>query len=200
MRVKSPMRSPEGGRGSPRVSHNLFFALWPDERVRERIADAARNLKREHEPAGRWIKSHRYHLTLRFLGTHARVPDDLVADAFAAGDRVSVSAFEFALDLVGSFANPSIPWWVGCREMAPGLAALWDAISAGLDGARAEAHRVPHVTILRNADRRLPPTPIEPIGWAVEDFMLIDSALGPEPRYTVLRRWHLSGATRDAAG
>jgi 2'-5' RNA ligase len=51
---------------------------------------------------------------------------------------------------------------------------------------------VAHVTILRNADRLLRPTPIPSIAWPVQDFALIDSRLGAEARHTVLRRWPLT--------
>jgi len=187
------MRSPGGGRAPSRVSHNLFFALRPDEGVRDRIEAVARQLKGELAPAGRWLKPHRYHMTLCYLGAHAHVPDELIANALSAGDGVRAPAFAFDLDVAGSFANPSIPWWVGCRETSPALAVLWDAISAGLSShSGGDAHRVPHVTILRNADRRLPQTSIAPIPWSVDDFVLIDSLIGPEPKHTVLRRWRLS--------
>ena len=78
--------------------------------------------------------------------------------------------------------------------MPPTLGALWDAISGGLEerGLRATEDRAPHVTILRDADRSLPATPIDAIAWPVEEFFLVDSLLGPEASHTVLRRWRLS--------
>jgi 2'-5' RNA ligase len=182
-------------RAPPRVSHNLFFALWPQADVRARIDAAARELKQVHAPAGRWIKPHRYHLTLYFLGEHATLPADLVAAACAAADQTSAPAFHFALDIAASFANRKIPWWLGCREIAPGLAALREEISAGSRASghviRDEVDPVAHVTILRDANRALPATPIAPIEWAVGEFVLIDSRLGPDSGYTVLRRWLL---------
>jgi 2'-5' RNA ligase len=190
MRLSGIERTP------PRVSHNLFFALWPDADVRAQIDATARRLKQVHAPAGRWIKPHRYHLTLHFLGEHVNLPADLVAAACAAGDRVRASAFDFALDMAGSFANRKIPWWLGCREIAPDLARLREGISAGLRasgyGIRDEVDPVAHVTILRDAGKALPATPITPIEWAVGEFVLIDSRLGPESSYTVLRRWAVS--------
>jgi 2'-5' RNA ligase len=183
------------GRAPAPVMHNLFFALWPDADVRARIDAAARRVKEDHAPRGRWIKPHRHHLTLHYLGEHADLPEELVATACAAGDRVRASAFDFALDIAGSFANRRIPWWIGCSETAPELSALWDGISAGL---RTHGHPIPdgtdlvaHVTILRDADRILPPTPIAPIKWPVGEFVLIDSLLGPGAGYTILRRWPL---------
>ncbi|HVT31852.1 MAG TPA: RNA 2',3'-cyclic phosphodiesterase [Rhodanobacteraceae bacterium] len=181
--------APAGG------ARNLFFALCPGEGTRDAIAAQAERLKRGHAPRGRWIKPHRYHLTLHFLGTHAHLPDALVAAALAAGDEVRASPFEFALDRAGSFANRSIPWWLGCARPDAGLAMLHDGIAAAL---RAGGRRirngkrlVAHVTVLRDADRALPPTPIEPISWPVAEFVLIDSLLGEQASHAVLRRWPL---------
>jgi 2'-5' RNA ligase len=182
-------------RSSSSVWHNLFFALQPSDEIRAEIEATAQRLKSEHPASGRWVKSHRYHLTLRYLGAHGMLPEALVAAASDCGDRVRVPAFAFALDIAGSFANRSIPWWIGCGGMPPALDALWDAISTGLDvpGLPASSEeRAPHVTILRDADRLLPATPIEPIAWPVEEFVLVDSLLGPQASHTVLRRWRLS--------
>lgn len=188
-------RAPETERARPGVFHHLFFALWPDEDVRARIDAAAQQLKNEHAPRGRWIKPHRYHLTLRYLGEHARVPEALVAAALAAGDEVRARSFEIALDIGGSFANRRIPWWVGCSTIAEGLATLWEAVDARLaahgHARHDEVDPVAHVTILRDADRCLPATPITPIAWAVDAFVLIDSVSGPQAHYDILRRWPL---------
>jgi 2'-5' RNA ligase len=177
------------------MSHNLFFALWPDDDVREQIASASQHLKRTHAPRGRWIRPHRYHLTLRFLGEHSTLPDPLIAACRAVGDGVRAPPFSFALDMAGSFANRRIPWWLGCHAMPDALDALWSALAESLraNGIVADepAPRVAHVTILRDADEPLPPERIEPIDWTVGDFVLVDSALGAEPGYAILQRWPL---------
>jgi 2'-5' RNA ligase len=182
------------------VSHNLFFALWPDDDVRERIASAARRLKEAHAPRARWIKADRYHLTLRFLGTHATLPASLLAAANVAGDAVRASAFDFALDRAGSFRNRDIPWWLGCRAMPAGLDALWDALAGALDANgiadEERSRRVAHVTIARDADRVLHDEAIAPIEWPVRDFVLVDSRLGAASAYTILRRWPLASWQR----
>ena len=179
------------------MSHHLFFALWPDDDTRERIASAAEQLKRTHAPRGRWIRPHRYHLTLRFLGEHATLPDPLIAACRAAGDAVRAPPFSFALDAAGSFANRKIPWWLGCHAMPDALDALWSALALHLRAhgiaPNEPAPRVAHVTILRGADRRLAIERIDPIEWAVGEFVLVDSALGAAPSYTILQRWPLGG-------
>jgi 2'-5' RNA ligase len=183
-------------RAEPRSSHTLFFALWPDDALRERIASIATHLGDTRAPRGRWINARRYHLTVIFLGHHATLPEPLVAAALSAGDAARVAPFEFALDVAGSFPNRSIPWWLGSRSHVPGLLALRAAL---LDGMRAtgapvreDAAHVAHVTILRDADRGLAPQPIDPIAWPVRDFALIASSLGGAPRYEILRRWVLA--------
>ena len=58
---------------------------------------------------------------------------------------------------------------------------------------------VPHLTIARNAKIVLPPTPIEPIEWAVDEFVLIRSRLDLQPvRYDVIGRWPLQGPSGGA--
>ena len=176
-------------------AHNLFFALWPDADVRDAIDAAARKLKQDHAPRGRWIPRHRYHMTLHFLGRHDPANDDRVARAVAAGDRVEARAFGLVLDRAGSFANRSIPWWIGCGMVLPELRALWEALGTRLreEGIAPPGNTplVAHVTVLRDAERTLMPRPIHPIDWPVREFALIDSQLGSDARYTVLRRWDL---------
>ena len=178
-------------------AHNLFFALWPDAGVRDALEAAARKLKHDLASRGRWIARHRYHMTLHFLGRHDPASDERVARALAAGDRVDARAFELVLDRVGSFANRSIPWWIGCTTVPDDLAALWASLGACLHGESVEIagneSLVAHITVLRDAERRLPPMPIEPIAWPVREFVLVDSELGGQARYTIVRRWDLAG-------
>jgi len=177
------------------ASHNLFFALWPDDAQRDRIASVAAHLRETRAPRGRWIAAQRYHLTVIFLGRTTTLPNPLVDAALAAGDAARVAPFDVMLDVAGSFPNRSIPWWLGSRADVPGLLALRAALLEGMRAAdapvREDNAHVAHVTILRGADRAIAPTPIEPIAWPVRDFVLIASALGGGAGYEVLRRWPL---------
>jgi 2'-5' RNA ligase len=184
---------PEAGGSIGSGTHHLFFALEPADDVRAAIALEAERLKRQHGSGGRWIKPHRCHLTLHFVGTHATLPESLVAAALAAGDAVRATAFDFQLDRAGSFANRSIPWWIGCTRVDPRLAALHDQLAAELGGTDREPKPfVPHVTVLRDATRRLDPARIAPIAWHVDAFVLIDSTIGAQAHHAVLRRWPLT--------
>jgi RNA 2',3'-cyclic 3'-phosphodiesterase len=175
------------------AAHNLFFALWPDEAVRVQMEALATALDCDHHPRGRLLKPARYHLTLQFLGEHAEVTPQLVEDAMKAAGRVQAPAFDLSLDRAGSFHNV---WWLGSAQPPQGLQALWQALSIELMHARVKVvspgRFTPHVTVVRDAAARLPPTPVAPIEWRVREFVLIDSQ--PPRPYTILHRWPLQDA------
>jgi 2'-5' RNA ligase len=185
---------------APPSLHRLFFALWPGDGLRRGIADAAERLQREHGGAGRRIGPHRYHLTLQFLGDFAQLPPTLVEQAAGAAATAAgrAPAFDLVLDRAGSFRNRSIPWWIGCEALPPGLEHLWNGLGDALAraGARAVASGralVPHVTVVRDASRPLPPVAIDPLPWRVDSFVLIHSELGARNAYTEVGRWPLAG-------
>lgn len=175
--------------------HRLFFALWPDAAVRAGIDEATSRLLAEHEPGGRRIGPHRYHLTLQFLGDYAELPPSLVEQASVAAASIELAPFELVLDRAGSFRNRSIPWWLGCEDFPDGLQHLWDGLGHALarTGVRVRSGKtlVPHVTVLRDARQPLPQTPVEPLRWTVDSFVLIHSELGARSVYAEAGRWTL---------
>jgi len=176
-----------------RARHNLFFALWPDEAVRMQVEERAKSLYDHDPPRGRLLNPARYHLTLQFLGEHAGVSSQLIEDVVNAAGRVSASAFDLSLDRVGSFHNV---WWLGSAELPQGLQALWQALGTELGSGPSDValsdKLTPHVTVVRGAGARLPPSQIAPIHWRVREFVLIDSQ--PPRPYTILHRWPLPDA------
>lgn len=172
--------------------HRLFFALLPDEAVRERIAATAAMMRDGHAPRGRWIDARRYHLTLQFLGDFDVLPADVVAAAARAASQVEAPVFDLPLDRAGGFAGSHV-WWLGCATMPDGLQRLWTDLGHALAKARVRtqgSHSLtPHVTVLRNAAAMLTPTPIAPVPWRVREFVLVHSN-NPHP-YQVLGRWSL---------
>jgi 2'-5' RNA ligase len=176
-------------------SPNRFFALWPDEPTRQRIAETAAVLQRRSGVQGRWIKPHRYHMTLQFLGGCAEASDDPVNRFMHAADAVHAEAVEFALDNAGSFAGAHIPCWLGCSTAPAALQRLVDALARPLrehDCRAVDGNAwVPHVTIARDADRRLR-CAIEPVvAWRADEFVLVESVLHPQAAYRIIGRWAL---------
>ena len=184
------------GLAAPRREiHNLFFALWPDEAVRVRIAAVAEALRREPAPQGRWIKPHRYHLTLAFLGEHAVLPVALLERASAAAGDVRASSFDLVLDVAGSFGKARIPCWLACSTEPPPLRALFEGLSRALQARGCKVHGgdrfEPHVSVLCDADGPLTAAPEIPVSWRVDEFVLIHSRTVPPAPYRVLGRWPL---------
>lgn len=183
--------------GFPRdeAVHRLFFALWPDDALRQGIADAAARLECQHAPGGRRLHSERYHLTLQFLGDFQPLRPSVVDAAQAAADALRLPAFELVLDHAGSFAGSRV-WWLGTCGIPPGLRALWDKLGMALAKAGMQVKSppafAPHLTIQRDVRKQIAPVPIEPQHWSVRSFVLIDSQ--PGRRYEVLREWPLAKA------
>lgn len=182
--------------GRPGELHRLFFALWPDADTRARMRERAQALEIAQPSGGRMIGAHRYHLTLQFLGDFDPLPQSLAERAGAAAATVQAAAFDLNLDRAGSFANKDIPWWLGSAEPDPGLTLLWDRLGVALakHGVKVVAsHRAhaPHVTVVRQAARALPSTPVEPLLWRVDRFVLLHSELGRRNEYSLLGEWRL---------
>ena len=175
--------------------HRVFFALWPDAAVRAQIAAATDLLKQFPRQRGRWLKPHRYHLTLHFLGDFPRMPDTLAMRAHAIGTGVAASAFALSLDRAGSFRNRSIPWWLGCSQTPAEMSDLWNQLATAMRycevAYEAKTSLTPHVTVLRDSDATLPLMPIPPSIWQVDEFVLIHSCIGAQAQYRLLGRWPL---------
>jgi len=181
----------------------LFFALWPDEAMRAQLGSAATHLRQKLRPEGRWVGTHRYHLTLHFLGDYPGLPEALTQRAMEAAAAVRSPRFDLPIEQAGSFRNRSIPWWLGPSQSSAPLKQLWRALRDAL-----QAHSVPydtklrlspHVTVLRDATQVLAPTPVPLVTWPVESFALIHSHLGVDSRYHILGTWPLSADVPTAA-
>ena len=182
--------------------HRLFFALWPDAATRARIAAATDLLKQCPHQRGRWLKPHRYHITLHFLGDFSSIPDALATRVCDVAARVAGSAFALTLDRAGSFRNRSIPWWLGCSQIPAEMTDVCSQLAAGMRHCgipyEAKLPLTPHVTVLRDSDVTLPLMPVPPLIWQVDDFVLIHSCTGPQSQYRLLGRWALLQGHRVA--
>lgn len=173
------------------MRQRLFFALWPDDGVREAIHGAAGAAVRTC--GGRAVPAADYHLTLAFLGS---IPASRVSDVSAAAQPLTLPAFSLTLDRFGWFQRPRVAW-LGTETTPPPLsrfvADLWVALGpVALWGpGEAPANFHPHVTLCRKALRRPEAAaPAHPIPWQPRDFVLAQSVTSQEgARYTVLNRF-----------
>lgn len=173
-------------------AHRLFFALWPEDALRDAMASTVDALP-AFRNAGRRVEPAKYHVTLHFLGGWRDMPEDVVAACRCAVAEVETSGFHLVIDQAGSFARSRVGWLAPSGNS--GLDALWSALghalrSQGVEHRAAETFS-PHVTVLRNLSRRVDEAPVEPMSWPVDAFVLVHSHGG---RYEVIDRWALARA------
>jgi RNA 2',3'-cyclic 3'-phosphodiesterase len=165
----------------------LFFALWPDDPVRDALVAAARPLA--SACSGRPVAPRNYHLTLAFLGGVDGARLEPVRDAASA---VRAEPFELVMDTHGHWAGPRVAWLGASRP--PAAAAmlagrLWDALEP-LGFAREQRPFRPHLTVLRKCRTCEWAGPVARVCWPVRDFVLVKSETLPSgPSYEVLDRW-----------
>jgi RNA 2',3'-cyclic 3'-phosphodiesterase len=115
------------------------------------------------------------HLTLAFLG---EVSDERAAELVEWVGRLAVPPGEWQLDAWGHFRRPGIVW-VGGQAPDPALSTLqgqlWDALEGfGITGR--PSHFVPHVTLLRRAERfDATELPVLNLAWRYNRLELIRS-------------------------
>ena len=168
----------------------LFFALWPDERVREALAGWSRAA--QAACGGRAIPADKLHLTLFFVGGFER---SRMAGLEAAAGTVRGAPFDLTLDSLGYWRHNRIVW-AGASRCPPALETLAESLrvalaALGLPGE--DRAYVPHLTLVRNAERKPSGIAVAPQPWPAREFALVESApVTGGVRYDVLRRWPLT--------
>ena len=151
----------------------VFFALWPDESARAKLAALARRLA--DEGGGRPVPAANIDLTLAFLGD---VADDRLEVAKGVASGMRGPAFELALDRLGSFRRAGVGW--AGPSCPPGaLGQVQSSLERALRSAGfvlEERAFAPHLTLARKLVRPVAEKAIDPVAWDVEGFVLVESA------------------------
>ena len=159
------MTSSEHGRDKPL---RLFYALWPDESVRETLQFLQ---ARVH---GRHIQAGNLHVTLAFLGNQPARHLPLLENVLAELPR---TAFSLPIDQLGYFRKNRIAW-AGSHVVPAPLIALQESLAETLTRHHIEFDNKKdfqaHITLARDADA---PTdqPFEPFTWNVSQVALVQS-------------------------
>ena len=168
----------------------VFFALWPDDGVRDALHREAQIL--HSNCGGRAMRRENLHLTLVFVGA---VAVERLADLKAAAGSITGSSFELVLDQLGYWRHNRIVW-AAPLSVPEALRELVGSLESRLRQAGFEFDQrpyAPHVTLLRDARAPGTPAPLH-LGWSVRDFVLVESAHAPHgAAYRVLARWRLGG-------
>jgi len=168
----------------------LFFALWPDAGVRDRLAARAEVLPAR---CGRRVARDNLHLTLVFLGS---VDDAVVECLLERAAAIRRPDFTLTLERLGWFRRARVTW-LAPERIPAALQGLVDDINAAVRGCglateEGRPYR-PHLTLSRKAMRPPRKEEPDPIHWHISDFCLVESIIrdtGPE--YRILQRWVLT--------
>ena len=170
-------------------NHRLFFALWPDKTLRNKLQDQLKPFLSKH-PAKK-VPQHNWHITLAFLGS---VTAEVKQCAQSNAGMVKTPAFDLILDKSGFFKRARVAW-LGSQQCPEALSKLVEHLNQQLApcGYQAE-HKiyVPHMTVLRKAQKGLGIDSLEPIHWPVKEFVLVESITDQRGAiYQVIDRWSL---------
>ena len=169
-------------------SRRLFFALWPNERIRRELDAVARRYRPRQARA---IPRGNLHATLIFLGS---ISETLLPVIKQAAGHVHVEPVELSLQQLEVWRRPQVLCL--CPETTPdALQQMHDELADALQSADvafdARQYR-PHVTLARKVRHRIKDEQLaEPIQWSLSSFALVESVSTDRGvRYEPLQQWH----------
>jgi len=150
----------------------LFFALWPDDEVRNQLVKVSRNIQLSKH--GRSMRKANLHMTLHFIG-NTDVENAKCLQQVA--NKVIAQPFSLKIDKAGQFKHPGIVW-LGCSAVPAGLHRLHHELGeviSSCDFEPEKRHYRPHVSLYRKAALDETASEISSIEWQVDSFSLISS-------------------------
>lgn len=166
----------------------LFFALWPGEGVREKIAQSIEKIP---AGSGRLVPPHNWHMTLHFIGNTTFAEKDCL---HRQARKVRTRPFELSLDQMGFFKKSKV-FWLGISETPNALIDLQKNLGREISHCDYQPEirpYSPHITVLRKTGRAPELKPVQPFVWKVDKFVLIESISGSNGvHYEVLENYRL---------
>lgn len=175
---------------TPSSVERLFFALWPDDALRQRLVHRSKPIVQAAR--GRPVPAENLHITLAFLGSVNARQRACVCDM---ADVIVCPSFELRLDRVGHWPRSRVLWLASgeisqaLNQLAADLYSGASACGLSLDD---RPYR-PHLTLLRKFSAGPEVLAVDPTDWQASDFALLRSVSTREGvQYEVLRRWQLT--------
>lgn len=177
--------------------HVVYFALLPPPEAAEAAARLIVSARGVHGLTAKPTPPNRLHLSLNYVGDFKRPPAPVIAKARDAARPIAARRFRVDLNRFGSWGvggqeSPIVLWG---DDGVIGVSGLYSTIHkalAKLDMApRREPEMTPHMTLTRDK-AKIPETFVDPVGWTVDEFVLIYAVHG-EGRYEVIERYPLNG-------
>lgn len=174
---------------APSRPQRLFFALWPDKAAARALHEVGREL--QEACGGRLTRLATVHLTLVFLG---EVAPEKIPQLERAAASVKEEAFRITFNRYGWWKHNRIVWAMPEETPLP-LQRLVQELETALERVGISFDKrpyVPHITLLRKAERRPEREELPGAAWSVKEFVLVRSVLDREgAAYEVIGRWGL---------
>jgi 2'-5' RNA ligase len=166
----------------------LFFALWPDDKIRQELIRLRRSLQPQVKEF-RWVPPHNFHVTLVFLGN---IDPNSAASIKQSVESIAAKPFELVFDRVSYWNKPKAVCLTCRQQPAPELMRLVEALGLAVAhcGVQTDAKPyTPHITLARKAPAFIEQC-CEPIVWRAESFCLVESCNEPGGvYYKVIEQW-----------
>lgn len=175
--------------GGAEASVRVFYALWPEHALADRLAEHATVL--QAGVGGRITRTDSIHLTLAFLGD---VDPGRLDELRAPPAAIAVDQFALELDRLGAWHHNGIGWVAPATTPEP-LADLQMRLSDWLESIGFTFDRrtfKPHVTLVRKCTGEAATVAIQSMRWSVDEYVLVRSTLDSAgSRYEVIGRFPL---------
>ena len=183
--------------GRDAAFHNVYFAALPGAVTRASIDGIARGIRQVLGLTATLIPPERLHVSLVSVGGFSgSCPPAVIDAAKRAACAVSMAPFRVEFDRVAHFSagyRKRALVLTGDDDGVVGFMRLQRALSQALMKAGLRLPRqsgsLPHLTMLYGENRTFD-FPIEPIGWTIDRFVLVDSLVG-QSRHVHLGQWLL---------
>ena len=166
----------------------MFFALWPDDEIRNSLYNVAAQFKDEEL---RRVKKSNLHMTLEFLG---EVSDSEQQKLIERVSQIKSEPFELQLTRIGFWKKPQI-LFIGTTQIPNPLLTLVKSIKKCVKQQRIKTddrEYKPNITIARKAKKVIVPKETFTIDWQVSSFVLVVSnSTDNGVEYRVINKWSL---------
>jgi len=167
------------------MKKRLFFALWPDESIRQQCGNVIKSLP---VGCGQPVKSHNLHVTLLFLGAVDAEQEAAIINAVA---RLVMSPMVLDFNQLSFWQKPGVLCLTSCRfdqtivVLVEQMADIARKNGIVID----ERPYRPHITLARKAKCAVSIVPA-PIIWRADNFCLVESCSTAEGvEYRLINRW-----------
>ena len=129
-------------------TRHLFYALWPDNRQRDRLRDVINSVAKTVE--GRPVERSKWHITLPWIGD---VEEHALADLIQRTDRIEMEPFRLTFDRLEFWARPKVACLVAPTipsELEQLMESLSDVVKSIGVTPPDRTYR-PHITVSRAA-------------------------------------------------